>query len=466
LTFSKCDLKQPVCSRCARWPSQCKYATNFVIFTPPAGTRQSPESRAEASDPKVSSLVGGYTPSLPKCLPDCPSPYLQHPQLRFFMHHFATQTCDTLFPFAPPQFGDRLIRTAIYTPHLLYAALTASCSHHTRLVLDDPQRADLLKSRFTNLAITNLRKSLEESAGCPDLSSALTAMMLCTNDVCHGDRQLWKTHLHGARDILTVLLGDTTGVDETFTSYLVKWYSTLDIAAILSGRSDSSVSNGRYWPLTTIVKTLHLDTAYVDNICGYSIELWPFLARLGALIHKCESQIRLTTGVGKPGTTAPVDSRGDLETKAIEAGITALVYRPASEETHRLLGELKAEELRWTHAAFVYTALLHLHRRVLLLPKTHEKVRTDITNILNCIRQINSASSANILILWPIFSTGCDTDIPQERAFVKGRMMEMKVLGLGNFSRAHDVMVAYWDSGSSLHWNDFIAHNHFDIVLF
>jgi hypothetical protein len=123
-------------------------------------------------------------------------------------------------------------------------------------------------------------------------------------------------------------------------------------------------------------------------------------------------------------------------------------------------------ELQSTHLAFVYSALLHLHRRVQMLPGNHHLVKSDIKNIVHAVEQMSSLSSANILILWPMFSAGCETNDTKEREFIHKRMGDMQNLGMGNFTRARELLSKYWASKTSLSWDSYFARLGLELVLF
>ncbi|KAH8671592.1 fungal-specific transcription factor domain-containing protein [Xylariales sp. PMI_506] len=464
----KCDFKQPVCTRCTRWPRYCKYETNFVSFTGPTeeNNQLSPifpatsgtASRQPSSPTQVTMLI----PALSRQL----SPHLQSSEACFFMHHFATQTCRTLFPFAP-QFGQSLMRAAVDTPYLLYAILAASCGHHMQLTCDNSQKTKTAILKFTSLSVTKLRETLQNSNQRLDSRPALTAMVLCTNDVCHGNLDAWETHLAGTKNALSALLrqpGDMTKSDEPYISYLVQWYATLDTIAVLSERFQGSVRDVRAWPTAFRSGGSCSSGSAVDAISGYTADLLPLLLRLWNLTRMRQAEpisgsFRADAGVDVPEDYSLTECLG------IEREIMSLKDRTAPKAIDQSTGGA-AGELYWTNAAFADAALLYLHRRVLNLPKYHSKVRTDVDNILQSVQRINADSLANILVLWPIFSAGWDTDILAERELLRERMLKMRRIGVGNFTRAYEILQEHWLSNTDQHWSSSISERGKELILF
>ncbi|KAJ5254075.1 hypothetical protein N7524_011255 [Penicillium chrysogenum] len=270
-------------------------------------------------------------------------------------------------------------------------------------------------------------------------------MALCTNDVCNGNMQTWRTHLGGVMRLLGAFLASqgTPRIADPYIQCLVKWFTTMDVLAGLSGLGTSGVMS----PDTGLLeRSFDLLTPHVDDICGYSLKLAPLLARLSQLLQR-----QRHTG---PGMQQDILA----EAQRLEVEILSLVGCSVSG------GD--SIELKNTHLAFVHSALLHLHRRVQTLPRDHETVKEDIRNIIAAVEDIPPFSSANILILWPMFSAGCETDDADEREFIHNRMGDMQSLGMGNFTRARELLSKFWTFETSLPWDIYFANLELELVLF
>ena len=86
--------------------------------------------------------------------------------------------------------------------------------------------------------------------------------------------------------------------------------------------------------------------------------------------------------------------------------------------------------------------------------------------ILETSEKLPADSTASILILWPIFSAGCETDDPEQRRKIEERMRMMGRFGMGNLDKARKAMKAYWDAGAEGRWDLFLEERGWDIVLF
>ncbi|RAL14859.1 transcription factor domain-containing protein [Aspergillus homomorphus CBS 101889] len=352
------------------------------------------------------------------------------------MHIFGTETAPRLFPAAPDLFLQRMISASLETPHLLYALLAVACSHHSRLVQDTSSSSKMSCLKFTNLAISSLRFTISGCSEKLSTETVATAMALCTNDVCNGNMHVWRTHLGGVRQLLNAFLlrEKPCWVQDSYIQSLVKWFMTLDLIAGLSGHH-----------------------GHIDDVCGYSLELVPCLTQLSRLVY----QQHIIAGIQDEISQRTVSQ----DTNYLEDKIRLLLGSSISDTTLRSKKEL-ALELQYTHCAFVHAALLHLHRRVQKLPISHPKVRADVTGIIHAIVNIRPFSAANILILWPVFSAGCETAIHNERAVIQDRMANMQSLGMGNFTRARELLNRFWTSETSLPWDAYFAQLGLELVLF
>ncbi|KAL4888460.1 fungal-specific transcription factor domain-containing protein [Aspergillus ambiguus] len=453
----KCDLRKPVCSRCKRYPRGCIYNLSVVQQSPlhlnyqeSSIERQNQQLALYSPPQRISALRSClYQPTLNL------SPFLASEESRFFMHVFSTETAPRLFPAAPDFFLQRMISASIQTPHLLYALLAAACSHHGRLIRDSTPNSTLACLKFTNKAISSLRLLISNSQYTLDPQTVTAAMALCTNDVCNGNMDIWRTHLCGTMQLLNCLLRKEKASDaeELYVNCLAKWFMTMDVLAGLSGIRPGCVHDAGSMPL---IKISTLNSTNVDDICGYSLDLMPTLARISKLALRHHTYMHT-------GDQVPQDIV--RETEILESTLYSIVGRTVSNATRDSHGEL-AEELQQTHHAFVYSALLHLHRRIQRLPKYDPKVITDIKNILDAVLHIRPLSAANILILWPIFSAGCETDSVSQRNLIQDRMNHMQSFGMGNFTRAKQLLKSFWASNTPLPWDIYFANLGKELVLF
>jgi hypothetical protein len=446
-----------------------------------------------------------------------PSGLLSSSESRFFLHHYHAHTSSVIFPLSPRcnPLRETLLQAAVTTPHLLSALLASACSHYTRLRGDSSP--DMAKTifKFTNPALAGLRAAVNDRSSAHKMETISTALALCTSDVISGDLGMWRTHLQGVKNLLfSAVRRDNTDTDDlsvvstpTITDptqlFLMKWFATLDIFAGVSGLRKGTIPDGQYWSSTTP----DASRGYVDEFMGYSLELMPLLAKIGRMARIQQKRAKIALAAAAASRTYS-DSADSEDEEAVEEMHVHRQLRPETlEEIHSIESQLHAlfersappsliprprrspsfssttstqppmanpittktdmaEEMRLTHRIFVRAALLHLYRRVQNLPKSHIKPAHAVYMILENLEKLHPQSTAIILILWPVFSAGCETDDAEQRQKIEERMRMMGRFGMGNVERARRAMRAYWESGAGGRWDLFMEEKGWDIVLF
>lgn len=412
------------------------------------------------------------------CCPEksiVPSPYLANAHSRVEMHHLITKTATTVFPLASQSFIDRLMLSAMGTPPLLYALLASFGSHHARRMTSSSSESETTTLMFTNRAISGLRAALAHDDASQRLKAdtLMTAMALCTNDVCNGNLDVFRMHMKAIRQMLLSFIrslpaGDDSLNEDVLNIYLIKWFAALDVSTSLSlfnrgeqyDQEDGEGEAANYWTAHNIFSS---SENVVDDICGYSLNLVPIFSEIGTLA-RAQYESLSSDGI----CLDEVDGEHCMTSKAhtLELRLQSLPLPKIATDIWTNQQRQLVEELRDTHPAFVFTALLHLHRRVQLLPKSHPKVRNDVTNILRVVKNVRPFSPANVLLIWPLFSAGCETDNTFERVIIDERMSIMQSLGMGNFTRGREALTQFWESGTELRWDVYLSRSGVDLVLF
>ncbi|QKX56932.1 uncharacterized protein TRUGW13939_04040 [Talaromyces rugulosus] len=398
-----------------------------------------------------------------------PSPYLANKHSRLTMHQLVAKTATTVFPLASRSFVDRLIVSAVENLPLLYALLACFGNHHARRTIASSSESEETTLTFTNHAIAGLRAALNSKTMTAE--TLMTAMTLCTNDVCNGNLDVFRIHLKAIRQMLssfinTLPAGEKSPDQDLLNVYLMKWFAALDVSASLSLFYQNQQNDQQKFLSWNNHQFFNPSDDVVDDICGYSLNLVPIFSKIGCLARI--QYERSSTIVDQEKNTQSACSPLDLtdQTQSLETRLESLPSPRISVGVWTSQQRELVEELRDTHPAFVHTALLHLHRRVQLLSKCHPKVRKDVTSILRVVKKVRPFSPANVLLIWPLFSAGCETDSTSERAVIDERMSIMQSLGMGNFTRGREALHKYWESGTSLRWDVFLAQSGIDLVLF
>lgn len=367
-----------------------------------------------------------------------------------------------------PSVHQEVLSVAAQTPHLLSAALALSCDQVRRLRHNDNSlELQNRASFFLRKAITGLRKAMNDPSQASNFSTICTVLFLCTNEVMAGNTVAMRTHLRGAEHLLSLSLGKSrheavTGLDNK-KLFLVRWFAVVDIfSSIMS--LDKTSSDGQFWSVGAPTG----GSAYVDEFVGFSLELMPVLARIGRMARL--QRRRKTMGSSLDSGYAEMADDLDMLLKdnilLTEQQLGLLFTRASSPSLLHTQDPVLVEEAVYIHQMFVHSALLHLYRRVQELPEFDPKPAAALSSMLELLGKLRPESPANILILWPLFTAGCEADDPTLRVYIEACMNRIRNYGWGNADAALEALRAYWDEGNDERWDLFLERRGFDVVLF
>ncbi|KAL1310507.1 hypothetical protein AAFC00_000792 [Neodothiora populina] len=396
----------------------------------------------------------------------CPS---ESPNAYFYLHHYSVHTATTLFPLLPPASRDSLLSVAASNPSLLSALLAISVDQYGRLRGDSSPEIERRAAFYSRKALTGLQKAMMDPNQATTFATISTVLALCTHDVLmSGHVQGWKTHLRGAEQLLTMSIGksrESATVTDPATLFLIKWFAAIDIFAGISSLERTLVPDGRYW---SIGFSTDGSTQYVDDFVGFSLELMPILSRISrmARLQQRKTSLAASLGTDYAEVADDLDSLLSDNVQHTEQQLISLLSTVSAPPLAGTSPAILAEDTQHTHRLFVYAALLHLYRRVQELPKDHPKPEHATSKIIDILDDLRPDSPASIVILWPLFSAGCETIDPERRRIIKARMIGLRRWGMGNVDQALEAMEEYWQSDTSERWDVFLGRLGVDLVLF
>ncbi|KAI5245079.1 hypothetical protein E4T42_06867 [Aureobasidium subglaciale] len=410
-------------------------------------------------------------PTLPPSLSQypllCPS---ESPNAYFFLHHYITHTSLTLFPLMAPSIHQEVLSVAAQTPHLLSAALALSCDQVRRLRGNYSVDLQNRTAFFLRKALTGLRKAMNDPAEAPNFSTICTVLFLCTNEVMAGNTVAMRTHLHGAENLLSLALGKSrreavTNLDDK-KLFLIRWFAVVDIFASIMSLDKTSSSDGQFWSVGA--PNGGSSPQYIDEFVGFSLELMPVLARIGRMARLQRRRKVLGSSLDS-GYAEMADDLDMLLADNIlltEQQLSLLFTRASSPSLSHTQDPVLMEEAVYVHQIFVHAALLHLYRRVQELPELDPKPAIALASMLDLLGRLRPESPANVLILWPLFTAGCEAEDPDLRDYIEACMNRIRNYGWGNADAASTALRAYWDEGNGERWDVFLERRGFDVVLF
>jgi hypothetical protein len=445
-------------------PTACKGGYNF-----------NPEDLARESHPSDFGFgmreTGNYYENLVEVwisrdLEPLPLKLRQNPMNLLYFHHFLNHTARVLVPHDDPRsnpFRTVLPQMAVKHDNLLSLLLAYSASHRARhLKYPEPS---LRIAHLVQGVIADLRSLVQQSMSNPNTvistADAAASIMLASLEIISpaaiGGSIPWQHHLHIARELISRMPDglrriQTTTQEQRVRSFLWSWFAYLDVLGSLSGGPATLLTPTCYTtggPPSPSPKEAALtnrprrgdegedhwdeDMERIDCILGFTPRCVFLLARIAELARHCEgARLRSPPTPSGGGWTPDAATRAAasaLETAALRS--LAAPSRPCG-HVHGAspLRRWDRTQMAAANRAFHHAALIHLHRRVLGKRSAHSDVRGAAQSVLECLEHVEPGSSAELGLLFPMFTAGCELVDPVERAAILERVVSVERTGM------------------------------------
>ncbi|KAB5580535.1 c6 zinc finger domain-containing protein [Coniochaeta sp. 2T2.1] len=390
-----------------------------------------------------------------------------------YFHHFLNHTARVLVPHDDPQsnpFRTVLPLMAVKHDHLLSLLLAYSASHRARhLKYPEPS---LRIAHLVQGVIADLRSLVQQSMTDPktvistaDLAAAIMlASLEIISPAAIGGSIPWHHHLNLARELVCRMPDGLRRIqpinqEHCIRSLLWSWFAYLDVLGSLSGGpatlltpscyttggpptpailppSDPSDNQPVYWDE---------DMERIDCILGFTPRCVFILARIAELARHCE-EARLKDRDGWTPDAATRAAAKELEIACLRS--LSAPSRPCG-HVHAASpsGRWDRTQMSAANRAFHYAALIHLQRRVLGRQSAHPDVMGAALSVLECLEHIERGSSAEMCLIFPMFTAGCELVDPAERGLVLERLLTVERTGMVQVQRARRLMEKVWETG-------------------
>lgn len=370
------------------------------------------------------------------------------------------------FPLRPETTLSLIIPTAQENPFMLEAIVAASCSHYCRLTGNERARTAAIAATVGSLS--TLRDTITTPTTASQSSAMLSTMLLlATTCVCAGDTAAFRKHLDGALHI--VEHDSVRHASDALWWLSLKWLVHLLLMNRLSELPLTTRRRKRHFDWDRPLASMP-DFGQIDVLTGLSRDLVNILEGVCGL---CDPNCSLQN-VAKPCMSAedkdedgsvdeyPVHQARTSFARSLERRLLKLKDIPSS-PIHDLTFRT---ELECCHSMFANATLLCLYRRVDELPKTHPKVQLAVDFITEAVQKIDKRSRANIQLLWPLLTAGCEAITDTQRSVIEDRIMAMSTRGHGSYNKVIWFMKLYWEEGGDSRWDVFSRQIGVDLILF
>lgn len=320
---------------------------------------------------------------------------------------------------------------AIEDPNLLNLMLAYSASHRARY-LRHPEPASRI-AHWVSDVFPSLRHALHDPhENIADSHLATAIMLLSLKIISPSTFEVpipWQSHLKLARDLFLARgEQDLAHPGNRIAFFLARWLAYLDILGGLScPHSDPPLFEGRYWSVTSPGSPPHEDDEFrVDCFSGYTPRTGSQLARVGELTHRCDNERFDKLGNFCPGWTPSPDAV--LAAEALLQEMSGSRLRGYAKGTHHT--EQENYQMIAVDQAFHWAGVLHLHRRVLDTPPSAPAVQEALCELMSALAHVRAGSTAEVCMLFPLFTAGCEAQDPQQRLEIMERVKSFEGVGL------------------------------------
>lgn len=435
-----------------------------------------------------------YWESIPPLLVPLPTLLLNVPFYRNLMHFWINVAANHLVPASSRIYSDNpfkiiLTQMAMEYPSILNTLLAFSAKMRSNLIGKD-DTPDTVIDQLLSRSCTELLRLLKNKDSATSNQTLATVLLLSCFEVFNSkDFSRHRAHNIGARQIIkarsTVLTrahGDPdAGTEKDMTFFLMRWFVYTDIIGALSSTTNSrdylltSGESTAYEPLESVTMLSDIDNMRnddtrhpkrnIDYLMGFDIKFLPQFAKIIMLIREVNMLLQQSAEL----PSIPLN----IIHKALEVKEALLQTRKHDEEEafkqHEQLMELKLklksmldisspespEEiinliqendiLRYTNKIFCDAGLIHLYRRVLLMPRESKLVQDLAMGIGESAKNyIESRSPADICCIFCLFTAGCEVLDSEMQQFFQLRFQNLAEMGNTNARKGLEIMKRCW----------------------
>ena len=202
----------------------------------------------------------------------------------------------------------------------------------------------------------------------------------------------------------------------------------------------------------------------IDYLMGFNIKFLPHFTKITILVRETNAHLGKTKA---SAANLPLD----IVYKALEVKEALIETQRKDEESilqsHEKIIELKSgngqqlyaddlpqetvtlirenDILRFTNKIFCDAGLIHLYRRVLLIPRESNLVQ-DLANGIGELAKlhIESRSPADICCIFCLFTAGCEVLCPEMQQFFEQRFQNLGQMGNINARKGLQIMKRCW----------------------
>lgn len=263
----------------------------------------------------------------------------------------------------------------------------------------------------------------------------------------------WQDHLKLARELYVFYRKAHYGRPPTQVGhFLSNWFGYIDILGSISCEEIAPPVPGVYYPPDMTLSPLHDDEDWeIECYSGFTPRTGAAMFRLAALISQSKND-RLKAS---PDREAKSDSDPRTHTLCQAEQLLRdmmddrlnIHKRHTSHDNEDL--DASASVPRAIDDAYQLACIIQLYRRVLGKSQLDPSVRKAIDELMMTLDTVERGGSAEVCLLFPIFTVGCETTDLMHRQTIIDRVKSFEHLGLKQIREARKLMQRAWEANCS-----------------
>ncbi|KAJ5825217.1 hypothetical protein N7474_002355 [Penicillium riverlandense] len=411
----KCDEQKPACGRCRQAEETCDYSVilkwNGRVPRDPKTSKRKQSFEIPAAAPDNAQLPGTNNVPEPQhtdlvhCSTRLDAWSALSSTTKLLLHHFITSaSLISSHTLIRDQICRQILPLAHHSSSLMYATMALSALHRLTLLNNLPNQfiPEETVSYYMSASLRHLREELQ-TQNHPKQALLHTIRTLCHCEIYSGKADSsWRVHVNGARAIFESSDPKDIWADPEPSRWLwARWCLSIQALAAVTDIGLPPKPNSQ----DLIRQAVH-EKPLLDIYTGYSADLNVAFMEIGAAAWKRQA---LDSELTSDDTAEPELQR---EADRLESMLQEMIRRDSEEglrvPAHLSLSEDYIRQFSACNAAYQYSALIHLYRRVRKMSPFSAEVQECVRKTLDVVCGILpvEALSPWILLATPIYTAG------------------------------------------------------------
>lgn len=264
----------------------------------------------------------------------------------------------------------------------------------------------------------------------------------------------WQQHLFHARSVIASRLRVLKDIYEEVFSFLLRWFSYLDILGRLSEPkllNDDNLAHG--W--------LSENDYDIDCVMGFTPRCANLLLKVSNLIEACRHE-RMGLDDNDRPSWRPSNSLVDI-VNTLYSNIEIARNDPRNQVSAKCYSKSNIwntfGELATINKTYYWAGIILIHHHIPNEDLWYRDVQIECRITLSLLLSTSSSRNTDVRFLFPKFIAGTEVRDPEFRTYLWQHLMTTKGLGIAQLPEAREIMKRVWETGRP--WDTMVSGEFF-----